>query len=259
MLSISRIKKVMTVLTLTLGVSGFAYDWSTPFSGPKGRINTLVITANYKPPLILAQLMMASNRQPYVQVPSSSEGKDSIFFFPAGKNEEGQAADGLQILEKDMARFIRFVNPKQVMVVGCDKYVSAKYIKMIDKKIPIIVIKGDDWQRMATSVGELFDIPTLSDDYARIYKNWKDSYLPTKKPVVIKEELETVTEIPAKEVLEDKDADNDLEKLPELKPVASKEAPKDSSVVVKVPADASSPKEPEAVAPKKAPVLVKDK
>jgi hypothetical protein len=255
MLAISRIKKMMTVLTLALGVSVFAFDWTAPFSGPKGQINTLVLTANYKPPLILVQLLMASNRQPYVQVPNSKEGKDSIYFFPAGKNAEGAAADGLQVLEKDLKRFIRFVNPKQVMVVGDKRYVAEKYIKMIDKKIPIIIIKGGDWQRIAASVGSLFDIPTLADDYKRIYKKWQDSYPPTRRPVKVKEEFDSVTEISSKGVLEVKES----AKIEEVTEPAAGTEKKVAGADVKIPVKSDdSVKEPEAKTPAKAPVLIKD-
>lgn len=243
MLFISRIKKMTTILALTLGVSVFAFDWSAPFSGPKGEINTLVLTANYKPPLILAQLMMATNRQPYVQVPSSSEGKDNIFFFPAGKNTEGNAADGLQILEKDLPRFIRFVNPKQVMVIGDKRYVSEKYLKMIDKNIPLIILKGEDWERMAASAGSLFDIPTLSKDYSRIYNEWKRGYKPTPKPVVVKEEFKAVTEMTPKGETVKVDESLKVEEAPvkNIEPVSTPE----------------TVKEPEALAPSKAPDLIK--
>ncbi len=250
MFAISRIKKVMTVLTLVLGVSVFAFDWTAPFSGPKGQINTLVITANYKPPLILVQLMMAANCQPYVQVPNAQEGKDCIYFFPSGKNEEGNAADGMQILEKDLKRFIRFVNPKQVMVVGDKRYVPEKYLALIDKKIPVITLTGEDWQRMAASAGALFNIPTLADDYKRIYKEWKDSYPPTKAPVKAKVDIESVTEISDKGVLKVEET-----KVEELKAPAAK--PEDQPVKVEVKPEPAA-KEPEVLTPSKAPVLVKD-
>ena len=244
MLFISRIKKMTTVLALTLGVSVFAFDWSAPFSGPKGEINTLVLTANYMPPLILAQLMMASNRQPYIQVPNSTEGKDNIIFFPAGKNDEGNAATGLQILEKDLPRFIRFVNPKQVMVIGYKRHVNEKYIKMIDKNIPLIILQGEDWERVAASAGSMFDIPTLAKDYSRIYNEWKRGYKPTPKPITIKEDFKAVTEVTPKGETVKVDESLKVEETPVMK----EEVPADNPDTVK---------EPEVLTPAKAPDLVK--
>ena len=90
--------------TLSSSFAGF-WESITPYRGPKRDVITLIVTGNYKHPLVIAQLLQDETKQPYLLLPAAN-GK-GIFFNPP--RERSEAA--LEISEVNLARFIRFLNP----------------------------------------------------------------------------------------------------------------------------------------------------
>jgi hypothetical protein len=229
-------KAFASIAVIFLTASAFAgfWDWSTPYRGPHKDLITLVITANYKKPLLLAQLIQHENRQPYILLPARKA--TGIFFCPV--NDKKPA---LEIREKNLSRFIKFLNPKKIIILGDSAYVPKKYLKMIDKNIPIIIVSSDDWNRAAATLANLLDLTNLTSDYKRLSKKLDNGklYQPTAKPK--KAEVVVEEEINITETVEPKKQDAAIEK-----PAAEK-------------ANTPAIKEPEIVMPAKAPQIIEDK
>ena len=242
--------------TLSSSFAGF-WESVTPYRGPKRDVITLIITGNYKHPLVIAQLLQDETKQPYLLLPAAN-GK-GIFFNPP--RERSEAA--LEISEVNLARFIRFLNPKQIVILGDDRYVAEKYRKMIDKDTPVIAIRCDNWQLIADRVSILLDASNVGYDYkqlgqqlnSRLYKptKTKETKLDTEleTPVPVKDTaLETpvpVKETAVDEIIVDKKADADI---------AEKAATEAKETVAPEKADL---KEPEVDMPKDTPKLIDDK
>ncbi|MFA7230195.1 MAG: hypothetical protein WC071_02885 [Victivallaceae bacterium] len=231
------------IATFTLS-SAFAgsWNWTAPYKGPDKNIETLIITGNYKKPLMLAQIIQSQTKQPYILVPAKDD--THIFFCPVSNKKPA-----LEIKEENLAKFISFINPQRVVVFGDTSYVPRKYIDMVDRKIPLVIISGDDWNQAAATSGDLLNLTNLPSDYSRLNKKLESGrlYKPTPKPkqveeVVASETVEvTETEIPAQTT---KPA------VPEASDPALGKVTAVPEVLVQ---------EPEIAIQKPAPVLVKDK
>lgn len=227
--------------------SSFADFWETitPYRGPKRDVITLMITANYKHPLVITQLIQETTKQPYLLLPAiNSKG---IFFNPPRERSE----EALEINEENLARFIKFLNPKQIVIFGDKQYVADKYRKMIAKEIPVITIEGSNWERIAERASILLDARNASSDYKKLAQQLNSGLL--YKPKKTKAKVEE----PVKDIDLKTDVDSIvIDKKPEAKD-AKAEAGKKEAVAPK--AKASTVKEPEVDMPKKTPKLIKDK
>jgi hypothetical protein len=145
------------------GSAAFAgfWDWSTPYRGPSRDISTLMITSNYTKSRMLADLIQNETKQPYILLPAVGQ-EDRIFFCPA------RGKEAKEINEAELARFIKFVNPKQIIVLGDRAYVPSKYIRMIDPKQTVYTISNKNWNEAAESLASLLDLHNLSSDYKRL-------------------------------------------------------------------------------------------
>ncbi len=230
----STFKKVfIATLVFTALSSSFADFWKsiTPYRGPKKDIITLIITANYKHPLIIAQLIQDEIKQPYILLPASN-GK-GIFFNPPRKRSEA----ALEIREANLKRFISFLNPKQIVILGDKRYVTDKYREMIAKDIPVITFSGNNWQRIADRLSILLDAHNVGDDYKELGQQIDSNLYKPKK---------TKASAPSDAPAEDIVIDNII--------VDKKEAKTETAVTEK-----TMIKEPEAVMPKDAPKLIINK
>jgi hypothetical protein len=227
--------------TLSSSFAGF-WEAITPYRGPKRDVITLIITANYKHPLVIAQLLQDETKQPYLLLPAAN-GK-GIFFNPP--RERSEAA--LEIREVNLARFIRFLNPKQIVILGDDRYVAEKYRKMIDKNTPVIAIHCDNWQLIADRVSILLDASNVGDDYKKLgYQLNSSLYKPTKLKEFKSDAPVPVKDIVIDDIVIDKKVDADVAKK-DTKDVKETAAPKKTDI-----------KEPELNMPKDTPKLIKDK
>ncbi|MCP3965786.1 MAG: hypothetical protein GY750_18520 [Lentisphaerae bacterium] len=236
------IKRTFIFVVLTgAAITSFAerWDWATPYRGPKQDIINLVITSNYKKPLLMAQLIQYETRQPYILLPVR---KDSgIYFCPVNNKKPA-----LEVKKENLARFIKFLNPKRIIVLGDETYVPEKFLKGIDKNIPTVTISGDDWDRAAVTLTNLLGITNLKYDFARLSKKLENGtlYRPSKRKAAV--------------MPKSKD-DLVIEASPAEKAEASKDVKDDvKTEVPKAGKDSGMPKEPEVALPAgSAPQLIK--
>jgi hypothetical protein len=244
-------KTLLAVGVLLIASSTFAgfWEWSTPYQGPKQDIMTLVVTSNYATPVMMAQLIQNENRQPFILLPKKGESK--IFFWPAGKKNLA-----IEIREKNLPRFIKFVNPKQVIVLGDKRYVEQKYLDMIDKNITIVVVKNDNWEKSAMTLQKLLKLNTLHRDFKRLNdENKSGLYKPTKskQPVTQDEVLKQDEEV-VKVIVETDNVETDIVELDAVRIDSTT-----SATDIPVPENAAGEvKEPEIKAPKTGPVLIEE-
>lgn len=171
--SLKRMIPVLVILCTGVVVIAGSWNWSAPYKGPHKDIITLMITSNYTKPRLLSDLIQSEIRQPYILLPTTEKGK--IFFVPYKKA-------ALEIHKDHLARFIKFVNPKQIIVMGNRKYVPEEYIKMIDPTQTVWILTNEKWDKAAESAGKLLNITYLADDYRRLQSEIDSGslYKPTK-------------------------------------------------------------------------------
>ena len=244
----STFKKALVVAFIFTTISStFADFWEaiTPYRGPKRDVITLVITGNYKHPLVIAQLLQEETKQPYLLLPAIN-GK-GIFFNPPRE----RSAEALEINEVNLARFIKFLNPKQVVILGDKQYVSEKYRKMIAKNIPVVTIEGSDWQKIADRVSILLDARNIAYDYKKLGQELNSNlYKPKKTRFNLNEPVKDleVKDIDVEDIVTDKKDATIVDEKDVKEGTAEAVEPKVEAI-----------KEPEIETPKSTPKLIKDK
>lgn len=171
-------------------------EWK-PFKVPTQEVTTLIITGNYARSRLLAELIQVETKQPILLIPAKNHTK--IYFMPP-KNR----GEAVEIPEKELTNFIRFIDPRQVLVLGDDNYVPYKYRRMVNQFVPVWVIYGQDWERNAESIGKLMKQTSLAGDYRRLLSKllseeqyWRSDD-PRKNPSAATEEVvaeETVVNV----------------------------------------------------------------
>ena len=187
------IKMMSVVLTLLVTVSVFAdFPWSS--NGPRRRIETIIVAGNYKSPRLIAELIQNESRQIYLLFPAKG-GEDRVIFCSPTQNK--------QVLRSKIAIALRTLNPKRVVILGDERYLSKADAELLGRDIPVVRIEGNDWQRIADELNFMLNLNRLSDDFARINEQMKTAYRPTapKPPVTPAEETiaeeKEVVEVPA--------------------------------------------------------------
>lgn len=156
-------------------------DFITPYKGPKKDITTLIITSNYVKSKMLAELIQFDTKQPYILLPAA--GQDKIYFCPA------HGYKPQEIKKEKLERFIKFVNPRQILVLGDESYVPEKYLKMIDENQTLWVVSNRNWNQTAKSVGKLLNLSNIADDYKRTLSDWQSGqrYVPEQTQIPLKQ------------------------------------------------------------------------
>ncbi|MDR0933054.1 MAG: hypothetical protein LBM70_08570 [Victivallales bacterium] len=150
---------ILLAFCMTFGV--FAAPWIS--NGPKRDVVTLVIAGNYKSPRLMAELILNESRQPYLLLPTPTSKMQKIIFVKA----KGPAQE---IAVQSLKQFVDFLNPRRIVVLGDERYVQMKYIKLLDRSIPIIFVTGDDWVRLAEETTYLLNLSHLGDNYKRLHE-----------------------------------------------------------------------------------------
>lgn len=173
-------KKVMLILGISMLVSASSFadfqDVINWFRGPRKDIRSIIITSNYTKSRLLADLIQAESRQPYVLLPA--EGQKDIFFCPVNKKKPA-----FLLTEKNVMRFVNFAQPEKVYILGGTDYVPQHYVDQIDKKIQVILVPVKDWEAAANSLGDMMNLPNLSGDFDKLNRQVdRGFYNPGKYP-----------------------------------------------------------------------------
>ena len=143
--------------------------WAKPFATPEEKIDTLIITGNYVKPLMLAELVQSRNSQPILLLPAT--GDERVFFLPPSKRDPKP----LQIPQAEVRNFVKFMAPRQILILGDERYVPRQYIEMLDPSQTVWIVRGTDWLDISRSMGKLLNLTHLSDDFQKLLDDLKDS------------------------------------------------------------------------------------
>ncbi len=177
----------------TSGLCGLK-DWSKMYQGPRKDVVTLMITGNYAKSRLLTDLIQSRNSQPYIIVPKKAGEK--FYFVPA-------TGDGLAIEDEKFTKFVKFLNPKNIIIIGDKTFVPEYFLNKIDKTQTYIRINNKFWDDIAASAGQILDLPGLAKDYKRLYQELESGKLYSNKapqanvPEVEIEETVVIQEPPA--------------------------------------------------------------
>lgn len=162
---------LLAVLCLTtLTVSGASWF----VRGNKYNIDTVIVTGNFKSPRLIAELIQAESRQPYVIVPSSNS-KQNYWYLALPKTK------GYAMSEDKFASWIKFSQCRRVIILGDTNCVPEKYAAMIDKSIPVVRIVGD-WNRVAEELTYLLNLSSLKRSYPKLRPQLDRYYQPISAP-----------------------------------------------------------------------------
>jgi hypothetical protein len=153
---------VKSLLLLALLVCTSATVSAAPWSslGSKRVPHTLVITGNYQSPRLLAELVQNEANQSYILVPTTKDDNRYFICYPDGTAQ--------QILEANLNRFIRVLNPRRIIVLGNENYTPSKTIKSLDRTIPVIRIEGTSWNRVAEELTFLLNLSNLNKNFRKL-------------------------------------------------------------------------------------------
>lgn len=122
-------------------------------------VNTLTVVGNYKTPRLMAETILSLTRQPYLLI--SSDGR---YFSVMSKNTIEIPKDKLDV-------YINRLNPKRVVILGDEKYVSREEEMNLRKinlrRIPMLRIYGENWSRIAEELDDMLNIGNLTRNFNR--------------------------------------------------------------------------------------------
>ena len=194
-------KKIFSVvLMFILCGTAFAAPWSS--LGPKRKPVTLVITANYVTPRLLAELILNESSQPYLLLPAADQENKKIFFCSRKNNNT------MVIAEKHLNRFINFLGVKRIIVLGNASYVPQRYIDMLDHNTPVMRIESNDWYRIAEELNYMLNLSNLDKNFKKLREALITEgrrYRPLKSSAAPKQEkaVDAAADVPAAVALPD--------------------------------------------------------
>ena len=137
-----------------------AAPWST--FGPKRKPETLIITANYVSPRLMAELIQYESGQPYLLLPAEGDAVQKIFLCPR------KAKEAIVIPEEQIGRFVDFLGAKRIIILGGTNYVPEKYARMLNPNTPVMRVTGNDWERIAEEMKFMLNLSKLHKNFKRL-------------------------------------------------------------------------------------------
>ncbi len=175
---------VLTVFAVSTTAFCGLKNWTKVYQGPKKDIGVLMITGNYEKSRLLTDLIQSKNSQPYIVVPRKPGEK--FYFVPA-------TGDGMVLDDEKFTKFVKFLNPANILIVGDTTYVPEYFIGKIDKTQTFFRINNKSWIDIAAGAGEILDLPNLAKDYKTLYEQLESGKLYSRNqknvPEVYKEEV----------------------------------------------------------------------
>ena len=177
-----QMKSLLVVVLAAFCSVSFASSW--PQTGNSRKPETLVICTNYKSPRLLADTIRALGKQPFILFPAAETGDQRVFFMPA-------KATPCELRPEEVKDFIKYLNPKRIIVLGNENVVPAKFTRDLYRSIPIFRVDCSDWLKAAEQLEFMLNISGLGGQYSRLYKElYADNYRQTSLPAApqVKEE-----------------------------------------------------------------------
>lgn len=126
-------------------------------------INFLIMTSNYESPRKLAEIARLNKEVSYILLPAKTTS-DPIIFIPP------KAGNAIEVPAGDLSRFIAFMRPKTVIVLGDETIVPEQYRKAIPEKTRVANIGEPTWKVNAIMLGNILNyqkVPALYDEYLK--------------------------------------------------------------------------------------------
>ena len=160
---------LLAVVVGTLSLQGASWF----VRGNKYNVETLIVTGNYKSPRLMADLIQAESRQPYIIVPAAN-ASSNLCFLALPKS-------GMAVREDQFGSFVRYSGCRRVVILGDANCVPEKYEAMIDRSIPVVRITGD-WERVAEELTFLLNLSDLKRNYPKLRRELNVTYQPISAP-----------------------------------------------------------------------------
>ena len=168
----SKFLKAGLLLAVCVGCCGvYGAGWFV--RGNKYNVETVIVTGNYKSPRLMADLIQAESRQPYIIVPAANSA-DNLCYLAMPKS--GQA-----VPEDRFGAIISYTGCRRVVILGDTNCVPEKYETMIDRNIPVVRITGD-WERVAEELTFLLNLSDLKRNYPKLRRQLNVTYQPISAP-----------------------------------------------------------------------------
>jgi hypothetical protein len=135
-----------------------AWNWHRPFKTPGRNIETLVITGNYRQPRLIADLFQNETNQPIIVLPS--DGSDRAYFLSGNRSDKT-----LVIEKKNFANFVKFCNPKLILIIGDKHYTPDGFIDLINARQTKVRINNKYWLDVVKTIHEFFGLTYIERDF----------------------------------------------------------------------------------------------
>ena len=168
----SKLLKTGLLLAVCVACCG-VYGGGWFVRGNKYNVETVIVTGNYKSPRLMADLIQAESRQPYIIVPAANSS-DNLCYLAMPKS--GQA-----VPEDRFGSIISYTRCRRVVILGDTNCVPEKFETMIDRNIPVVRITGD-WERVAEELTFLLNLSDLKRNYPKLRRQLNVTYQPISAP-----------------------------------------------------------------------------
>ena len=159
-------KKVLSVF-LFFAVAAFLLTGSSSCSmfkkNSRTRVKALMIGSNTFEARLLCELAQYRNKQPVMLYDAS---RASFYYLSGSTAAEPVALDQLN-------DFVKYLNPRQILVLGGNEHVPAEYVKQLAGAYPVMTIQSDDWYKNAQQLAEVLNLNRLP----REFKDTRDRYI----------------------------------------------------------------------------------
>ena len=129
------------------------------------KIPDLIITANYRSCVILAEIARREKAVPYILLPALGEDKGRIHFIPARKK------DIFSVPAKELGKFIAFLAPDRILVLGDELMVPRTFRPLSTPERLCLNIVSGNWKFNAASLGNYLMIEDMDKLYQEACNN----------------------------------------------------------------------------------------
>ena len=113
------------------------------------RIPNLILTADYRSPATLAEIARRDSHVMYILLPTEYSPEQKIMVYPP------KIEDAFELPEAELSRFLAFVNPKRVILLGGTEVIPPKYRLAVGAKTERAEIEDLNWNINAIVLGNL--------------------------------------------------------------------------------------------------------